>query len=575
VTLRTKTHDADFCVVGGGLAGMCAAIAAARHGARVVLMQDRPVLGGNASSEIRMWVCGARGANNRETGIIEEILLENLYRNPLQNYSVWDSILYEKVRFADNITLLLNCTCNDAGMDGNRLRYIKGWQLTTETWHKVNADLFADCSGDGILAPLSGAEFRIGREAAAEFDEDIEPEEADSKTMGMSCLIQARETDRPQTFTPPSWAYTYPTDDDLPYRGHSLSSNFWWIEVGGDRDSIHDTEELRDELLKIAFGVWDHIKNHGDHGAGNWVLDWVGFLPGKRESRRYIGDHVLTQNDVRAGGRFEDLVAYGGWPMDDHHPGGMHHPGRPTIFHPAPSPFGIPYRCLYSRNVGNLLFAGRNISATHAAMSSTRVMATCATLGQAVGTAAAIAGRDGLSPRGVYEQRIEELKQTLMDDDCYLPWNVRQVPALTQTACLTAAEGDPENLRNGVDRPVNEADNGWWGTRGSWVQYSFESKQRIRELRFVFDSDLNRGGQNMRCNYPLNVDPVGVPQTMTRTFRLEALDERGDWKLIHREDNNYQRLVRISTDVEATAVRFIPEATWGANRVHVFSWDIQ
>ena len=143
-----------------------------------------------------------------------------------------------------------------------------------------------------------------------------------------------------------------PDDADLPHRGHDiLKTNYWWIELGGEQDSIHDTEELRDELLKIAFGVWDHIKNHGDHGADNWALDWVGFLPGKRESRRYVGDHVLTQNDVRAEGRFDDLVAYGGWTMDDHHPGGMHWPGKPTIFHPAPSPFGIPYRCLYSRNV--------------------------------------------------------------------------------------------------------------------------------------------------------------------------------------------------------------------------------
>jgi hypothetical protein len=223
--------------------------------------------------------------------------------------------------------------------------------------------------------------------------------------MGMSCLIQMRETDRPQPFIPPAWANKYLTDADLPHRGHEiLKTNFWWIELGGEHDSIHDTELLRDELLKVAFGVWDHIKNRGGHGAENWVLEWVGFLPGKRESRRYVGDHILTHNDIRAEGKFDDLVAYGGWTMDDHHPGGIRYAGPPTIFHPAPSPYGIPYRSLYSRNVENLFFAGRNISATHAAMSSTRVMATCAIMGQAVGTAAAIATRDGLTPRGVYEQ---------------------------------------------------------------------------------------------------------------------------------------------------------------------------
>jgi len=135
----------------------------------------------------------------------------------------------------------------------------------------------------------------------------------------------------------------------------------------------------------------------------------VGFLPGKRESRRYEGDVIVTQNDVRAGGHFDDLVAYGGWTMDDHHPGGIAWKGEPNIFHPAPSPFGIPYRALYSRNVTNLFCAGRNISVTHAALSATRVMATCATMGQAAGTAAAIAIREGKLPRDVARDHIEEL----------------------------------------------------------------------------------------------------------------------------------------------------------------------
>ncbi len=578
--MRHETHEVDFCVIGGGLAGMCAAISAARHGASVALMQDRPVLGGNASSEIRMHICGAHGENNRETGIIEEIALESRYRNPLRNYSIWDSVLYEKVRFepapqGGNITLLLNCSCNDLQMDSSRIKSVRGWQLTTETWHTVEANLFADCSGDSILAPLSGAEFWMGREARSEFAESIEPEEADQKTMGMSCLIQARETNRPQPFVPPAWAYEYPTCVDLPNRGHDiLKTNFWWIELGGEQDAIHDTEKIRDELLKIAFGVWDHVKNHCEQKAANWVLDWVGFLPGKRESRRYVGDYILTQKDVRAEGRFGDLVAYGGWTMDDHHPGGMNWPGEPTIFHPAPSPFGIPYRCLYSRNVANLFCAGRNISVTHAAMSATRVMATCATLGQAVGTAAAIAVRESLTPRDVYHERIEELKQTLMDEDCYLPWNLRRVPQLTREAELIASEGDPEPLRNGLDRPVGGDDNGWMGNCGSCVQYRFDRPRRVRRLRFVFDSDLNRPEKNMPHSYPLHIEPVGVPETMIRAFRVEALGQNNRWRVIVRKESNYQRLVRLETDVETSAIRFIPEATWGAEQVHVFAWDV-
>lgn len=573
--MRQVTHEVDFCVIGGGLAGMNAAISAARHGARVVLMQDRPVLGGNASSEVRMWVCGAHGKNNRETGTIEEIALENMYRNPLRNFSLWDSVLYEKVRLEPRITLLLNCTCTEAMMDGNRIQAVKGWQMTAETWHTVHASLFADCSGDSILAPLTGAEFRIGREARDEFDEDIEPAHADMKTMGMSCLIQARETDSPQPFIPPAWAYVYETCEDLPHRGHDiLSTNFWWIELGGEQDAIHDTEAIRDELLKVAFGVWDHIKNRGDHGAENWVLEWVGFLPGKRESRRYVGDHILTQNDVRAEGRFTDLVAYGGWTMDDHHPGGMNWAGEPTVFHPAPSPFGIPYRCLYSVNIENLFFAGRNISVTHAAMSATRVMATCALLGQAVGTAAAIATHGQLMPRGVYEESLQELQQTLMDDDAYLPWHQRAIPELTARASLTTRGANPEHLRNGLDRPIGNQDNGWRGAIGDWVMYAFDEPAHVQQLRFVFDSDLNRPEHNSHANYRLHIEPVTVPETMVKAFRVEYLIAEGIWEMLVHVDNNYQRLVKLAVDVVTRALRFIPEATWGAEDVHVFAWDV-
>jgi hypothetical protein len=573
--MKTITHKVDFCVVGGGLSGMAAAIAAARHGAKVALMQDRPVLGGNASSEIRMHICGAHGTDNRETGLVEEFELENRYRNPRRNYPIWDSVLYEKVRFEPNILLLLNCTCNSLEMDGDRIASVKGWQLTTETWHTVEADLFADCSGDSILAPLTGAAYRVGREARSEFDEDIEPEQADNKTMGMSCLIQARETDRPQPFVPPAWANVYETCEDLPNRGHDLlTTNFWWIELGGEQDTIHDTEIIRDELLKVAFGVWDHIKNRGDHGADNWVLEWIGFLPGKRESRRYEGDVIMTQNDVRAEGRFDDLIAYGGWTMDDHHPGGFDYPGAPTIFHPAPSPFGIPYRTLYSRNIANLFVAGRNISVTHAAMSATRVMATCAVLGQAAGTAAAIAVREGVTPRDIYTDHIAELQQTLMDDDCYLPWHARQVPALSAAAALTAAEGDPEPLRNGLDRPVGGADNGWAAPLGAWAEYRFDTPARVTRLRFTFDSDLNRPEKNQPSGYPLDMPLVGPPATLVRAFRVDALAADGVWTTVARVDNNYQRLVRLDVDVTTRTVRFIPEQTWGAAEAHLFAWDV-
>jgi hypothetical protein len=575
--VKRTEHSVDFCVVGGGLAGLCAAVAAARHGLRVALVQDRPVLGGNASSEVRMHVCGAHGPNMRETGIVEELKLENAYRNSEHNYQIWDSILYEIAYHTPGIRLFLNCSVNEVEMDGHRIASVTGWQLTTETWHTIHARQFADCSGDSILAPLSGAEFRIGREARAEFGEDIEPEEYDLRTMGMSCLVQMRETDRPQRFIPPSWAYKYPTDESMNahvYRSHNpQSTNFWWIELGGENDSIHDTEDLRDELLKIAFGVVDHIKNQGDHGAENWKLEWMGFLPGKRESRRYVGDHILTQNDVRAEGRFPDVVAYGGWSMDDHHPAGFNHPGRPTVFHPAPSPYGIPYRSLYSKNVENLFFAGRNISATHAAMSSTRVMATCAVLGQAVGTAVSIAVRNETTPRSVYDHHLAELQQTLMDDDCYLPWNRRKISELSTDSQLDASDGDPEPLRNGIDRPVGGDDNGWTGVPGDWIAYTFSKETHVSGIRVVCDSSLIGCGLTLPFAFPLDLASACVPATVLKSFRIEAKNGSGEWREVYCEENNYQRLMRVSLDVEAAAIRLVPEATWGSPSVHIFAFE--
>ncbi|HEY8805366.1 MAG TPA: FAD-dependent oxidoreductase [Clostridium sp.] len=574
--MKNLNHKVDLCIVGGGMAGMCAAIAAARQGTKVALMQDRPVLGGNASSEIRMWICGAQGPSNRETGILEEMQMENLYRNPTPNYSIWDSILYEKVRFEKNIELLLNCSCTDAKMNEDEIKSIKGWQLTTETWHTVEARYFSDCSGDSILSLLSGAEFRQGREASSEFNESIEPSKSDKKTMGMSCLFQVRETDRAQSFTPPVWANKYVTDEDFPAREHDLKTNYWWIEIGGENDTIHDAEELRDELLKIVFGVWDHIKNYGDHGADNWVIDWLGFLPGKRESRRNVGDYTLNQNDIASGGKFEDLVAYGGWSMDDHHPEGFKYKGGyPTIFHEAPSPFGIPYRCLYSVNIKNLFFAGRNISGTHVAMSATRVMATCAIIGQVVGIAASIAVNKDLTPRGVYEKEIKNLQQMLMEEDCYLPWHKRKIWKLTRKANISDKTGSAEILKNGYDRPIGNEDNGWMGNLGEWVQCSFENLEQINELRFVFDSNLNREIHNMPCNYPLIQNDFHVPETMIKEFRIEAQDECGNWIKVAEIKNNYQRLVKLKLDFKTKGIRFIPIITWGFEKAHVFSWDLR
>ena len=575
--MKRERHEFDFCVVGGGMAGLTAAIAAARHGAKVAVVQDRPVLGGNASSEVRMHICGAHGTNNRETGILEELLLENHYRNHQPNYSIWDSVTYGAAQYQDGLTLFLNCTVNECKVDGDHIESITGWQLTTETWHTIRAKLFADCSGDGILAPLTNADFRIGREARHEFNESIAPEESDARTMGMSCLFQAREYDTPQPFIAPTWAHRFTTPEELRGRDCNVrKTNFWWMEVGGDYDSIHDTEKLREELLKIAFGVWGYIKNYSpmSEEMANWALDWQGFLPGKRESRRYVGDHILTQNDVETEGRFDDLVAYGGWTMDDHFPAGFYHPEAGTIFHPAPSPYGIPLGSLYSRNIRNLFCAGRCHSATHAAMSSTRVMATTALMGQAVGTAAAIAVREGLTPREVRQHRIREVQRQLMDDDCWLPWHTREMPELSLQAKLSCNTGDVEPLRCGIDRQIGDAPHSWCGPTGSAITYTFTAETTVKEVRMVLDSNLNRRSMNMRHCYLRNEEPWTVPDTITKAFRIEAQHD-GCWQTVFEEANNYQRLVRVPLKVRTRAIRLIPETTWGAEEVCLFAFDVR
>ena len=562
--MKTINYDADLCVVGGGLAGLSCAIAASRHGIKTVLLQDRPVLGGNSSSEIRMWVCGSHGKDNRETGIIEEIMLENFYKNSSLKFPLWDSVLYEKAKAEPNLTLLLNSSCFEAKMDGNMISSVKAWQSNAETFHIVTAKYFADCSGDSILAPLSGAEYRYGREAKSEFNETIPPDVADKKTMGMSCLFQIRETDHKVDFIPPEWAYKYKTEADLPYKDHFIGNNYWWIEVGGEWDCIHDTDRCRDELLKIAYGVWDHMKNYGDHGVDNWELEWIGFLPGKRESRRYVGEYTVTQNDVEAEGRFDDMVAYAGWSMDDHFPQGFYYrEGHPSIYHPAPQPWGLPLRCMISNNIKNLTFAGRNISVTHAALSSSRVMATCSILGQALGTAVAQAVNNGCDIR---EIDVKTLQNTLMDDDCFIPWHDRKVSLLTQNAVCSC-----ETVRNGKYRGE---ENCWHGKDGEQIVYSFDDDTKISEIRLVFDSNLNRNYHNMPCEYPLVQKQFKLPDTLIKEYRIEGVTKDGAVKTIT-VNNNHQRFVKHFVDWNVCEVRFIPVSTNGSETFNLFGFEVE
>jgi hypothetical protein len=385
----------------------------------------------------------------------------------------------------------------------------------------------------------------------------------------MSCLYSALDTGGPSRFVPFSWAKRL-ADDDIPFRNHSfIRWGFAWIELGGEQDMIHDTEEVRDELLAYVYGVWDHIKNHGDHGAENWGLEWVQFLPGKRESRRMMGDTILTQNDIEHQTKFPDVVAYGGWPMDAHEVKGIRHKGPHTTFHYTPAPYGIPYRSLYSRNVANLMFAGRNISVSHMALTSTRVMGTCSVIGQAVGTAAALAVRRGCSPREVGRHYMDELQQALLEGNCYLPGVTMRMPVLTREAVLTASEGDPEPLRNGIDRPVGDQENAWLASVGSWVAYEWPELRAIKSLRIVCDSDLN-------CIIRMNVwePPIkGLPPSMVRDLTVE-IRRSGAWERLMGVSDNERRLIRIPVNRSAEGIRVRINRTWGHEKIRLFALTV-
>ena len=563
-----ETITADFCVVGGGIAGMTMALECARAGFRVVLMHDRPVPGGNASGECRVQISGAdrlgKLPNLRETGILEELRLENCRLNPDGSYSVWDMVLWSALETEPNLQVLYNCSCRAAVMAGNRIKTVTGWQTTTQKEITVAAKLFADCSGDAVLAPLTGADFRVGREARGEFGETIGPETADRRTMGMSCIFQTRRCDTPQPFEKPAWAHTYCDDSELPCGadGHAnLHEGYWWVELGGECDSIADTEALRPELLKILLGVWDHIKNRGDHGAEHLALEWIQFLPSKRESRRYVGDHILTQRDIEAGGRFPDTVAYGGWTMDDHNPAGFRSAalGEPVnIHHPAPSPYGIPYRCLYSRNLDNLFVGGRCVSVTHAALSSTRVIGTCSAMAQAAGGAAAIALRRGISPREVGQRHLAELQQLLLRRDCYLPGVRLELPELAH-ARISGTGSTPEALRDGVTRVEGGALHQWRCRSGDQLTVEWDAPQHFRRISLIFES----GMQRRIALVPGNPDCLRLPPELAKAYRLEARSE-GRWRTLAEVSANARRRAVHPAEAPFDALRLTLQETYGA-----------
>ena len=270
----------------------------------------------------------------------------------------------------------------------------------------------------------------------------------DKCTMGNSVLIQAVRRDRKITFRAPEWAEKVSVKKLKSYNLKFVPiENFWYIELGGNLDTIKDAEKINERLISLCLGVWDTIKNSGEFDADYYDLDFLGFLGAKRESRRMVGDYVMNGNDLINKTKFPDEIAYGGWNMDGHYPEGFD--GNVPNVYVHCTTYGIPFRCLYSKNINNLMFAGRNISLTHLAMSSARVMGTCGCLGAAAGTAAYILKKYNISPREIISKnKISELQQTLLMNDYYLP-NIKR-----NVSSINSEIKGYEILRNGYDRNI-------------------------------------------------------------------------------------------------------------------------
>ncbi|WP_370445573.1 FAD-dependent oxidoreductase [Pantoea sp. AG1095] len=431
--------QAELLIVGGGLAGVCAALAAARDGLDVVLIQDRPVLGGNASSEVRLWANGATshmGNNNRwarEGGIMGEIMEENLWRNKEGNPVLFDMVLLDIVQAQPGLTLLLNTVVTDIEKSGRRLLSVQAFNAINQTHYQVSATQFIDASGDGVLGYLAGATHRVGAESVEEFGEKMAPGENFGHKLGHSIYFYTKRTAQPVRFIAPSFALKEITA--IP-RYKRLSSelngcDLWWLEWGGRLDTVHESETIKWELWKIVWGVWDYIKNSGEFpDADNLTIEWVGLIPGKRESRRFLGETMLCQQDIIEQRDHYDAVAYGGWSIDLHPADGVYseHDGC-RQFH-SKGTYTIPFRALYSQSLDNLLLTGRLISATHVAFGSARVMCTCGVLGEVVGRAAALCQQQQITPAELAQpERVGQLQQHLLRQGAFIPRHPLANPA--------------------------------------------------------------------------------------------------------------------------------------------------
>ncbi len=607
---RFSEHTYEVIVVGGGMAGLCAALQSAREGVKTALIHARPVLGGNASSEVRVHISGADHSlvqpDYAESGILYELMLENKARNDNFSYSTWDLVLFEAVKKQENLTVYFNTVMYDCETDGDRITSILCVQETTEMRYKFSAPLFVDCTGNGTLGYYAGAEYRQGSESKAETGEIHAPEHANNERMGNTIFFRARNMGKPVKFVPPYFAKKY-TEEDLRYRMHcathkvdystcvdpeknektggvssrGIEYGHFWIELMGDKDDIiTDYENIRDDLVASLYGVWDHIKNGGDHGAENYALEWVGMLPGTRESRRLVGDYFLSETDILSNRIFDDAICYGGWCVDLHTAHGLldlhRHPSGECYYYDGI--YTIPYTSYYSKNISNLFMAGRNISATKLGMCSTRIIGCCAIGGQAVGVAAALCSKYGCNPREL-APHVPELQQILLKHDGFLPNVINNDECdLARQAEFTATSYkencEPEKVIDGVSRKLGDNMHAWVSNSisesGESLTMKWNAPQEISELRYTFHSDFS---------YPIRVtmapnrqkqQRIGVPEELVKDYDVIIKNKGEVVKTIEVRDNHQRHNVHKFDTLTCDTVELCVKSTNGASEITVF-----
>ncbi len=600
-----ENFEYDFIVVGGGMSGLCAAIAAARNGVKTALVQDRSVLGGNASSEIRMHICGATANMEKpelaEGGILHELMLDNKRVNNNHNFSIWDAVLFNAAKQEKNLTLYLNTTMHSVASHKGCVKSIKCYQMSTERKLILSAKIFADCTGNGTLCAFAGAEFCIGSEGKDIYNEPHAPQTTNNERMGNTLLFKAVNTGKPVKFIPPVKAMQF-TEEQLKYRKHTSyvpkevlenasesviratydgycqDYGYWWIEIQGEKENIiSEYEEIRDQLVSAVYGVWDHIKNGGDHGAENYELVWVGMLPGVRESRRIKADYMLNENDILNNRRFDDAVAYGGWHIDNHTPGGLFAFDKvASSIYAFEGSYDIPYRSYCVKNFENLYVCGRCMGASKLAMASSRVMGTCAIGGQAVGTAAAMCVKQNIAIRNL---DITELQQTLLYDDCYIP-NVYNFDSndFAKSAEITASTQqknyESQNVISGLSRSINGKTNQWRSNGiskdGEWINLKFADEKAVKTIQLIFDSNFDIEKKITLSSRRQNQQVEGVPCELVEDYDIE-LYKHGN--LIKKKElqGNYQRLCRVHFDnIVCDEIRITVHKTNGTSDVRIF-----